>query len=183
MMNAVRFNRTTVLALTTSALVFSASVAIGSAAFTVEEPTAGGIFRLEGSSGEVFVQILGRNVSAALLLFSGFVLFGATTVMGLMFIGTWVGAGFQAMSSETGLSNLSPLVLLYLPFEFVGLLAAGAAGLIPLVAFLRRSFARDDAVIDRRPGHGPALKLLGVASLLIVAGALLETFVIHLASA
>ncbi|MDV3220869.1 hypothetical protein [Intrasporangium sp.] len=176
-----RCSPSTIMAVAVAAGVLAASVAIGVTAFQSTGPVGGDVFRLEGTSVEVCLQILGRNLGAGLLLFSGFVTAGTTTLMGLVFIGTWVGAGSAAVSAEVGLSGVSPLVVLYLPLEFGGLLLASGAGLLPLVRFIAREFAQGPPRRhDSRPSHATSLRLGALGGALIGVGAVVETLVILL---
>ena len=124
------------------------------------------------------MQLLARNLSATLLLFSGYVLGGTTTILGLLFVGTWIGAGTHAVERETGLLDVSPSVLLYLPAEFLGLVLAGAAGLLPVVSFVWRTLDRR-WMAGGQSSSSPALVLLGVATGLIALGAATEALVIR----
>ena len=143
----------------------------------VESTPGGGVFALTGSTTEVFLTILGRNLGAGLLLFSGYATFGTTTVLGLLFISSWVGSGSAAIAAETGLAEVDPWVLTYLPFEFAGLLGIAVGGLLPISSMVRRS-ARDSPS-PRAPVTRSALLLLAAGSLSILVGAVLETALIH----
>lgn len=155
-----------------------ASVVVGSRAFTPESLISGDVFALNGSPVEIAWQIFVRNATAALLLFSGYALAGTTTVMGLVFVGTWVGAGSAAVAIETGLGNISPLVALYLPLEFTGLVLASAGGLVPVVRFAGRAFSDGDRPRPRIAGHVLAARLGLTGLLLILLGAVVECLVI-----
>lgn len=179
MMTAGDGNRGRLAAPILVALVtFLASVVVGSRAFTPESFAAGDVFALQGSPTGIAWQIFARNATAALLLFSGYALAGTTTVMGLVFVGTWVGAGSAAVAVETGWGNVSPLVALYLPLEFAGLVLAAAGGLVPVVGLVRRSFSERDRPPPRVSGHATAARLGLSGLLLIFLGALVEAVVI-----
>jgi uncharacterized membrane protein SpoIIM required for sporulation len=172
-------NAVTGVAALVAGLTAAAGVAVGALSFEAgATPASGGVFALDGDDTAVLLQILTRNLAAALLLFSGFVTAGTTTVLGLLFVASWVGAGTSAVAAETGLDAVSPLVLLYLPLEFAGLLLAATAGLLPIAGLIRR-FASTSSV-PRVSTSRRALLLLAVAVAVIVLGACLETLVIHL---
>jgi uncharacterized membrane protein SpoIIM required for sporulation len=150
--------------------------AVGYVSF-VPEPDSGAVYALSGSGLDIFGQILGRNLSAALLLFSGFVTVGTTTLLGLIFVSAWVGAGWHALASTSRLGEVDPLVLTYIPLEFGGLLLAATAGLMPLVAAAQTLASGGRSA---RPALArPALACLALAITLIVCGAAVETIVIQ----
>jgi uncharacterized membrane protein SpoIIM required for sporulation len=172
--------RSVVSATVTALLLSCVGVAVGYGSFVPDGGAAtDDPFTLDSTGLALFAEIASRNVGAALLLFSGVATVGATTVLGLVFVAAWVGAGFHAVHDETGLLNVDPLVLAYLPLEFVGLLVAGVAGLLPLVALVSRFLAAEPS---RRSGPaliGTALRLLAAGVVLILGGAAVETLVIH----
>lgn len=172
--------RSVIAAAMTALLLSGVGVAVGYGSFTTGggDP-AGERFALDSTGLALFAEITGRNAGAALLLFSGVATLGSTTVLGLVFVSAWVGAGVHAISDETGLTSVDPLVLAYLPLEFGGLLLAGVAGLLPLVAVVRRFLAADPSTAPRSPVTPTALRLLALGVVLIVLGAAVETFVIH----
>jgi uncharacterized membrane protein SpoIIM required for sporulation len=172
--------RTVIAAAVTALLLSGVGVAVGYGSFAPGggDP-AGERFALDSTGFALFAEIAGRNAGAALLLFSGVATLGATTVLGLVFVSAWVGAGIHAISDESGLTSVEPLVLGYLPLEFGGLLLAGVAGLLPLVAVVRRFLAAEPSDVSRSPVTGPALRLLALGIVLVVLGAAVETIVIH----
>jgi uncharacterized membrane protein SpoIIM required for sporulation len=151
-------------------------VVIGSRSFDVPVDESGPVFRLEGSAPEILLQILARNLSAALLLFSGYVTLGVTSVLALGLISIFVGASGTAMLSAGAASTIGPWVVMYIAIEFTGLLVAGVAGLLPLAVFLARSFGTPDIAPGRSTRH--SLRLLALAVTLIIASAVIETVVI-----
>lgn len=173
--------RRSVIAAAVAALLLSgAGVAVGYGSFTTGggDPS-GERFALDSTGLALFAQIATRNTGAALLLFSGVATLGSTTVLGLVFVSAWVGAGIHAISDETGLTSVEPLVLGYVPLEFIGLLLAGVAGLLPLVVVVRRFLAADPSDVSGSPVTGTALRLLGLGVVVIVLAAAVETIVIH----
>jgi uncharacterized membrane protein SpoIIM required for sporulation len=172
--------RTTASATVTALLLAGAGVAVGYGSFTATTPDPQApLFALDSTGAALFAEIAARNVGAALLLFSGVATLGATTVVGIVFVSAWIGAGFHALSDETGLRHLDPLVLTYLPLEFGGLLLAAVAGLLPLAETVRRFLSADPSGGGAVRTVPAALRLLALAISCIVAGALVETLVIH----
>lgn len=168
------------LATTSAALVAITIVVLGAVAGSMafSEVPAGDdeLFALDGTSGQVLVQILSRNLSAALLLFSGYVTMGLTTVLALTLISMYVGSSGHAIMSHAGSTGIDPLAWVYIALEFSGLLIVATAGLIPLCATLLRWLG--DRAVPRGFATGRSLRLLAVGLCLILAGALVETLVI-----
>lgn len=101
--------------------------------------------------------------------------------VGLM--GLIVGGVFAAWVAGTlGISTAAASqIVSYAPFEFSGLIVAGAAGVYPLIcAVLGRNSRNGDHVVRRYMNSLPATLLLLVAStILIMMGAIFESFVIE----
>lgn len=149
-------------------------VALGSAAFS-GVPSGGQTLALEGTPGEVLVQIVVRNLSAALFMFSGYLTFGSTTLLGLTLTSIYVGATGAAMI-RSGLDQINTAAVLYVPFEFGGLLMVAVAGVLPLVSLAYRWLGSAPV-----PAQWSTRRSLGFASAgaaLILLGALIETVVI-----
>lgn len=85
-----------------------------------------------------FRAILTTIVGAALLLYSGALTLGSTTVVALVLLAVYVGATCKVGVVASGWSDLVDQVGLYAPVEFLGLVAVAAAGLHPLVAAVHR---------------------------------------------
>lgn len=131
----------------------------------------------DGSAWGVLGALLAQNLAAALLLFSGVVTGGLSTLLGLTFTSIWVGATFRAVQAELGTGTVLERVLPYVGFELLGVGLAAVAGLLPAVAFVRSHLT--DA--PRRPFattvHA-SVRLLALATALVVVGAAIETAVI-----
>jgi hypothetical protein len=166
----------TALAVGATVVLVTLGTIIGGLAFSEVSDEGGEILVLDGTSGEVLVQILARNLSAALLLFSGYATLGVTTVIGLSLISIYVGSSGQAILTSTGVDGLNPAVWAYVSMEFGGLLVVGVAGLVPLAATLLRWLG--DRPVPRGYATRRSLRLLVLGVTLIVAGAMTETLVI-----
>lgn len=166
----------TATAVAAAVVIVVLGATIGSLAFSEVSDEGGELFTLDGTSEEVLVQILARNLSAALLLFSGYVTFGLTTVLGLTMISLYVGSSGQAILSRAGAGGIDPLAWAYIASEFGGLLVVGVAGLVPLCATLLRWLG--DRSVPRGFATGRSLRLLALGVALIVTGAAVETLVI-----
>ncbi|WP_144662416.1 hypothetical protein [Paenarthrobacter nicotinovorans] len=128
-----------------------------------------------------FVQILARNVGAALFLFSGVVTLGATTLIGSAVLALYVGATVSLGTHSVGQGQLLTDVIWYVPFEFLGLILAATAGLQP-VAGMAAGFIRHSPVSLSTFVINVARSLgtMALALLLIVVGAAIEAIVIQL---
>lgn len=78
-----------------------------------------------------FTQILARNLGAALVLYSGVVTLGRTTVIGSGILALYIGATVSLGLNSVGGATLFADVIWYVPFEFLGLVMAATAGLQP----------------------------------------------------
>lgn len=126
-----------------------------------------------------FVEILMQNTGAALLLFSGVITGGSTTVLSLLGVSAFVGATVDVATHHAGWAGVVGSTWTYVFIEFAGIVLAGAAGLHPLTA----------AVLSRRTDTGGpwsrylkaipgSLWLLAAGASLIVIGAVIESVVI-----
>lgn len=120
--------------------------------------------------------IAASNLAAIALLAAGAPVLGSLTLVGIALIG--IGIGVSAASVVTALGAIETLARIapYIVLEAAAVLLAATAGLLPtahaVVARLRTG---------RRPGHayadglGYGLRLMTVAALLVVLGALTES--------
>ena len=132
--------------------------------------------------GKDFVQILTRNVGAALVLYSGIATLGLTTLVGAGILALYVGATVSLGVHSVGGGNLLADVIWYVPFEFLGLVMAATAGFQPTAGLVQRlAFKREPATVASFiQDTARSLGTLLIALALIVLGAAIEAIVIHL---
>jgi uncharacterized membrane protein SpoIIM required for sporulation len=127
--------------------------------------------------------IVPRNLAAASLLFSGVLTGGFSTVVGLGLLAMYIGATFGAAAGNVGALDAFTSIAAYAPVEFLGLLLAATAGLMPVVSFMYT------AVTGSRPGRPGAfgtyvetvsasLRVFALAVVVIVVAATVESVVI-----
>lgn len=163
------------LALSLASVLAVVGVAVGGSSFT-PEAAGGATYRLDGPVASVFVQILSRNAAAVGLLSSGYVTFGLSSVVAILLTSTWIGATLQAIGSTGGLTHLSMATIVYIAMEFGGLLVAGGAGLLGPACWAKSALNPDRPERARPTRH--FFRLVGVAGVLIVCAAALETAVV-----
>lgn len=117
-----------------------------------------------------FATILMRNVSVALGLFSGSVTLGISTGVLLLLVGAMLGWSVALSVATLGVVETLLRCWAYTPFELLGFVLAGAAGLTPVISLLRRP----DGVRSPIPWSA-ALRLLAAALLTLVVAAAVET--------
>lgn len=128
-----------------------------------------------------FDQILLRNVSAALILYSGVVTLGFSSVTAGGILSLYVGATMALGVHSLGLRQLISDVIWYVPLEFGGLLLATTAGLQPLagavklIAFNRGKLSLKSIQSDL----AASLRTLALALALILMGSAIESFLIY----
>lgn len=124
-----------------------------------------------------------RNMSSALLLYSGVITAGITgTVVGITvgaYFGLFFRLGLDSMGWELTLSRVGVYTLL----ELSGLIAACAAGLLPILATIWVSRSETHSGIRTNLsayslGMQRSVSLIGVASVFLLGGAAVESFVI-----
>lgn len=130
----------------------------------------------KGALGELgFLEILVRNTSAALLLYSGVITLGLSTLGVLTMTSVYVGATMSVGVTNSGLGGLIGDTGAYLPFELIGMLAAAAAGLFPLVRALLPRRGPNQGIGSCYLGSlAASLRLLAVALGLVLVGAVIE---------
>lgn len=127
------------------------------------------------------IQILLRNVGAALVLYSGIVTFGLTTLIGAGVLSLYLGATVSLGLHSVGATGLISDVVWYVPFEFAGLAIAATAGIQPAAGLISRFGKPSETTIFRsftRDVIG-SLNTLMVALSLIVIGAAIEFVLIQ----
>ncbi len=127
-----------------------------------------------------FLEILGRNLSAALLLYSGVITVGLTAGLGLLGVAAFVGGTLDIAVHNAGWSAVLGSTWSYVLLEFGGMVVAAAAGLHPLVSTVltKREDIHTGPVRRYLAALTPSLKLLAASMTLIVAAAAIETLVI-----
>lgn len=124
-----------------------------------------------------------RNLAAATLLSSGMATAGFSTIIGLGLMAIYIGATFSAAAANVGAWPALWSIVAYAPVEFLGMLLAATAGLLPIVAFIHASIG--EGAPERR---GPvrtyldslpaSLRVLALSASTIVVAALVESTVI-----
>jgi uncharacterized membrane protein SpoIIM required for sporulation len=164
-------------------VIFVTGVVVGWASLSGSDALGGGdwVTPERTASADLLWNILGRNLSAALLLFSGAYTAGFSTILALGLLSTYVGATFGAAAGSVGVSDALSSVILYAPLEFAGLLLAATAGLTPVFAFVRSSFTEKPGsrpIAAYVSALRPALRRLCHAVILIGVAGAVETIVI-----
>lgn len=122
--------------------------------------------------------IAASNLAAIALLAAGAPVLGSLTLVGIALIGIGIGIGVSAASVVTALGAIETLARIapYIVLEAAAVLLAATAGLLPtahaVVARLRTGRRPGRAYAD---GLGYGLRLMTVAALLVVLGALTES--------
>lgn len=131
--------------------------------------------------GTDFLQILARNIGAALVLYSGVVTLGLTTVIGAGILALYVGATLSLGLNSVGGATLFADVIWYVPFEFFGLVLATTAGLQPAAGLADRLMKNKPVSVGSFVDSiARSLGSLLIAVALIVIGAAIESVLIHL---
>lgn len=129
-------------------------------------------------------EIFSRNMSAALLLFSGVVTGGLSTLIGLILTSVYVGATFGIAANSVGLAQAAGSIVLYAPLEFLGLIIVATAGFWPAQRALGHIFSRGRAGVNVLAVYvhslKDSLKILAVGSAVILLAAAAESLVIAL---
>ncbi|MFE2527579.1 stage II sporulation protein M [Streptomyces sp. NPDC059382] len=135
------------------------------------------------SFADSFGPILLRNVGAAMLMFSGVLTAGFSTVVALGLMAAYIGATFGSASHTVGFQEALGSIVFYAPLEFLGLLFAATAGMLPMVAGVANAL-RGSTEDGRSPlrvyaeSLALSLKTLGIAVAVILVAALVESAVI-----
>lgn len=128
-----------------------------------------------------FLHILGRNLGAAMVLYSGVVTLGLTTLVSSGVLALYVGATVALGLHSVGGQALFADVMWYVPFEFLGLVLAATAGLQPAAGLAGRLIARQPVTVTSFVRDiSRSLGTLLLAVILIVLGAAIEGLVIQL---
>jgi uncharacterized membrane protein SpoIIM required for sporulation len=128
-------------------------------------------------------HILLRNVSALMLLYSGALTVGVTSLLGLAAVAAYVGATMAVGVWNQGVWRLLVETGAYAPIEFAGLVVGGAAGLYPAVALARAIFVTPGSVAlvgTYLDALRTSLKIFAWAVALVLVAATVEGLVIAL---
>ena len=98
-----------------------------------------------GSVGEMWLEVMASNFPVFIALVSGIATFGLGSLLSLGSTALFVGATLSVTSNSLGWSSLAGNSVIYALPEFIALLLAGAAGILPAVTATR------NAILG--PGH------------------------------
>lgn len=177
------------LSLTVSAVLSVSAlllVALGTGAAAGGVARANALAVAEGSldttvlAGDASVfGIAASNLSATGLLVSGAALLAIPTLIGIALIGISVGVAAASIVEALGPVETLTRIAPYVVFEASGVLIAATAGLLPLVhACVARLRTARPMLSGYTTGLRGSLRLTAIAAVLIVAGALIESFVV-----
>jgi uncharacterized membrane protein SpoIIM required for sporulation len=132
-----------------------------------------------------FDQILLRNLGAALVLYSGVVTLGLTTLVAGGILALYVGATVALGVNSVGVAQLLADVAWYVPFEFSGLVLAAAAGLQPAFGAARLVLLHKGKIslTSLQRDLSASLRTLSVGSAFITVAAVIESVLISLRTA
>ncbi|MEU2432618.1 stage II sporulation protein M [Streptomyces sp. NPDC007861] len=165
------------LSLLASSTIFGLGAALGYSALSGAELSPRTVSP-ESGFGEAFWQILGRNIPSAMLLYSGAASFGVLSLIGIIMLAAYVGATLAVVVSNSGWSGFITETGVYVGFEFLGFILAGAAGLYPAFAMVA-GMSQGNASMLRRYVNAMAgsLRFFTVAVSVIVGAACIEAVV------
>lgn len=126
-------------------------------------------------------RILAANVPALCLLFSGVITGGVSTLIAWPLTAIYIGSTMHLGRTHMGIGEVVASIWIYAPVEFLGLLLGAGAGLVPVAAAIRSALSASEQGGPLRQYLGTfplALKLFGIASVLVLAAALLEATVL-----
>ena len=135
------------------------------------------------------LHVLQTNVPTALSLFSGVITCGVATLFLAPLVGVFLGASVNVAVDIYGPSEVISRTALYTPFEIAGFVVAAAAGVLPLVVFLRRFTSNTRTGSDLSVPHQSfggtfravlvtSLKLLALSLIILVLAAFIEGFAV-----
>lgn len=126
-------------------------------------------------------RILGANMPALCLLFSGVITGGASTLIAWPLTAIYIGSTMRLGRTHMGIGEVVASIWIYAPIEFLGLLLGAGAGLIPVAAAIRSALSAPEAAGPLRQYVATfplTLKIFGISLVLVLAAALLEATVI-----
>lgn len=140
----------------------------------------------ENDYPQTFAGILLRNGGACLLVYTGAVTGGITTLAALLGIGAYVGATVHLGIAAVGGGTLFSQVGAYAGIEFLAIVIAGAAALVPIVNVVERAVTTPSdtssvgsGVLRHYAAAFPAsLRLLALALATVTTAAAIEALLI-----
>jgi uncharacterized membrane protein SpoIIM required for sporulation len=128
--------------------------------------------------------IVVRNTGALMLLYSGVLTLGVTSLLAMVMVSGYIGATMAVAVWNQGLGRLFAETGMYAPIEFAGLVLAAGAGLYPTVVLASATFADRDGratpVARYLDAVRTSLKILACGFVLIVVAAAIEALVLAL---
>jgi uncharacterized membrane protein SpoIIM required for sporulation len=135
--------------------------------------------------GHTWLSALGKilfvNVPALCLVFSGVITGGLTTLIAWPLTAVYIGATMRIGQVQLGVAEVVSSIWIYAPVEFLALLLAAGAGLMPITAAIRSTLVNNEPItpLNQYVQVIPfALKTFGVASILLAVAAVLEATVL-----
>ncbi|SDE21013.1 stage II sporulation protein M [Glycomyces harbinensis] len=172
--------RTQYVALLVSLTVFITGALVGYHSLSgLELFTEGG----DGGHDQSLAGIVGQNLGAAMLLYSGVVTLGISSLLGLGMTSAFVGATMAVAVDNAGWGEVIGTAWAYAPIEFGGCVVAAAAGLYPVLSVIGKVFAAEERLAllsTYARGLVDSLKLLALAVAMILFAGLVELVVIVL---
>lgn len=137
-----------------------------------------------GVSGQQpqFLEIFIRNMGAGLLLFSGVVTGGLSTLIGLILVAVYVGATFSVAVNGVGFMEAAGSIIFYAPLEFAGLLIIATAGFWPgqraLLEMFSPTAAKTRVFATYIGSLNDSMKVLFIGSTVLFFAAIIESIII-----
>ncbi|AEC52853.1 hypothetical protein PNA2_1939 [Pyrococcus sp. NA2] len=115
-----------------------------------------------------------HNLKVVLILWSGAVTFGATTLWNSTFNGMILGSAVKTTAGQIGLTKTLLLILPHGVFEIPGMIIAGAAGFKIPYELLRFALGKKEEIITEEDAK-EFFKLVAISIVLIFIAALIES--------
>ena len=126
------------------------------------------------NSNPGFLFFFKHNINVALLLWSGALTFGGTTLLNLAFNGVVLGSAIKTTVTQIGLTKTLLLILPHGIFEIPGMIIAGAAGFKIPYELLRFALGKKEEIISEEDAK-EFFKLVLISIILIFIAALIES--------
>lgn len=129
------------------------------------------------------LAILSHNLPAAAFLYSGVATAGISSLVGVALVGSFVGASTAGSAAAVGLGASVASVVGYAPVEFVGLLLAASAGLMPALCALHSRRIPDGSFVRSYVDSVPrSLAVFSSGLIVLVFAAVIEAALIVIRS-